>query len=255
MLRLVFYSQSMIAPSAAASDSIRPARAAARLGIASTVAAVAFSALAGGVAHAAPFAPAPEFWSPNGNESLLLGADQVGTITRAAGLSVTGVSSQFADNSKRVDPANCVGAFQPAEADAYDGSTNVTTVVIDDDRGGSAGHLIQQSVIGFADPAAAQKQFTTATTAWSQCAGRPIDVKTRSGRSNPWLIGVPAPRRNGAVQVVANLGPGVVCERAMTTRNEMVVDVMACAIGGGDAAGQAEAIATAIGDNVAKRNG
>lgn len=243
----------MIAPTGVASHLNRPARAAARLGITTTLAAVALCALAGGVAHAAPFAPVPQFWSPNGNESLLLSADQVGVITRAAGLKVSGVSSQFSDSSKRVNPASCVGAFQPAEADAYDGSTNVTTVVIGDDPSGSAGHLVQQSVVGFADPAAAQKQLTAATTAWSQCAGHPIDVKTRSGRANPWLIGVPAGRRGGTVQVVTNLGPGVVCERAMSVRNEMVVDVMACTIGGGDAAGQAEAIAADIADNVAKR--
>ena len=62
-----------------------------------------------------------------------------------------------------------------------------------------------------------------------------------------------APRRNGAVTVVTNIGPGVVCERAMSVRNDLVADVMVCALGGGDAAGQAEAMAAAVGDNIAKR--
>lgn len=219
-------------------------------------AALAVGLLAPGAAHAMPRTPAPQFWSPNGNESLLLDADDTATITRTPGLRVTGVSSQFVDSAKRVDPANCVVAFQPAERSVYPDSTNATTVVIDDGtRSRDATRLVQQSVIGFPDATTAQRGFDSASAAWRQCGAQTVTVKTRSGRAAPWVMGIPAPRRGGTVLTATNLGPSVNCERALSARNEVIVDVRVCALGTGDAVGQAETIAAAVADNVANRAG
>src|SRR5689334_11680213 len=100
--------------------------------------AAALGALSPGVAAAVPASAPPSFWMPTGNDSLLLNADTVARIVGTAGLGVSGVSSQFADSSKRVTPAGCAPLYQPAEATAYPHATNVTTVAMDDETQGVA---------------------------------------------------------------------------------------------------------------------
>jgi len=233
----------------------RITHAATALSLAACAAGVAFATLSTGSAGATPSAPVPLFWSPNGNESLLLPAAQIGSITGTGRLAVTGVSSQFADHSKKVTPTSCVAAYQPAERAAYPDAVNVTTVAVDDGgRSSDPTRLVQQSVVGFPDATTAQKRFDAVSATWEGCSTQPVTVATRSGLPNPWAMGT-APRRDGAVAVVTNIGPGVVCERAMSVRDELVADVMVCALGGGDANGQADAIAAAVGANIAKRTG
>lgn len=239
----------------AASFRRRITRAATTVSVAACVAGAALATTSTGLAGATPIAPVPLFWSPNGNESLLLPAVQIGSITGTGRLAVTGVSSQFADHSKKVTPTGCVAAYQPAERAAYPDAVNVTTVAVDDGgRSSDPTRLVQQSIVGFPDADTAQKRFDAVSAAWAGCGTQPVTVATRSGLPNPWAMGT-APRRNGAVAVATNVGPGVVCERAMTVRGELVADVMACALGGGDANGQADSIAAAIGANIAKRTG
>ena len=230
-------------------------RPAGRVAATATACALALGVLCAGTAAAAPAGPAPTFWMPNGNDSLLLNADAVAQITGTTGLGVGGVSSQFADGSKRVSPPTCAALYQPAEAQAYPNATNVTSVVMSDEKTGAATHLVQQSVVGYADPTSARMEFVTVAATWSRCAGAALTVKSSSGRSKDWTVGLPVPANGDAVRVATNLGPGGVCERALTNRAAIIVDVMSCALGGGDAAGQAGAIAAKVRDNVAERDG
>ena len=230
-------------------------RPAGRLAATATACALALGVLSSGTAAAAPAGPPPTFWMPNGNDSLLLNAVAVAQITGATGLGVGGVSSQFADSAKRVSPPACAALYQPAEAQAYPNATNVTTVVMSDEKGGAATHLVQQSVVGYADATSASMEFVTIAATWSRCAGAPLTVKSSSGRSKNWTVGLPVPSNGDAVRVATNLGPGGVCERALTNRAAIIVDVMSCALGGGDAAGQAGAIAAKVRDKVAERDG
>jgi PknH-like extracellular domain len=206
-------------------------------------------------ANASPLNSAPEFWSPHGNESLLLTATDVAGITRARGLHVADVSAVFADDSKRVEPVECVVAYQPAERPTYPDAINATTVVMHDSTWGlPAGRLVQQSIVGFRDASAARQAFDAASAAWTRCGARTVTVEGRSGRPAPWLMGAPTHRGDGAVLAAANRGPEVNCERAMALRKEDIVDVRVCALGNGDTAGQAEAIAAVVsGDRALKR--
>lgn len=217
--------------------------------------AAALGALSSGVATAAPAGPPPSFWMPTGNDSLLLNADAVARLVGAAGMGVRGVSSQFADSSQRVTPADCAPLYQPAEATAYPHATNVTTVAMDDEKQGFATRLVQQSVVGYADASVARREFGAVAATWASCAGAKLTTKSASGKSKEWTMGLPAPSDQDAVRVVTNLGPGAVCERALSTRAAIIVDVMSCALGGGDAAGQAGAVAAKIRDNVIGRDG
>lgn len=234
----------------------RPARGR-RVGATASAAAAAFialGALSPGVAHASPLTPPPQFWSPDGNESVLLNAADVAAITRTRGLRVTDVSSRFADGSARVEPPACVVALQPADRFAYPDAINVTTVVIDDGaRGRETTRIVQQSVVDFTDASAARARFDSASAAWARCGGQPVTMKTRSGSVASWSMGAPAPRHGGAVLTAVNLGPGLNCERAMSLREGLVVDVRVCALGDGGSAGQAEVIAAAVGDKATQR--
>ncbi|KAA0093653.1 sensor domain-containing protein [Mycolicibacterium sp. P1-18] len=226
-----------------------------RVAAATTAVAVAVGAFSCATAAAAPTGPLPQFWMPNGNDSLLLNADAVAQITGTPGIGVGGVSSQFADSSKRVTPAACAALYQPAEAQAYPHATNVTTVVMSDENNGAATHLVQQSVVGYADVTSARMEAVTVAATWSRCAGAALTVKSGSGTRKNWTVGLPVPSNGEAVRVATNLGPGGVCERALTNRAAIIVDVMSCALGGGDPAGQAGAIAAKIRDHVAERDG
>ena len=175
------------------------------------------------------------------------------------GIGVGGVSSQFADSSKRVTPAACVALYQPGEAQAYPHATNVTTVVMSDANRRS-GQLISSSRASSATPTSPAPQLGRRRPSPRRlvpvCGDGP-HCEEPLGQEQE-LDGRAARRRPTAtrLRVATNLGPGgVVRTCADHSVRPIIVDVMSCAVGGGDPAGQARTIAAKIRDHVAERDG
>ncbi len=165
------------------------------------------------------------------------------------------------DNAKQQWPAGwkfpdeCLYALNPGEVFAYTGS-GYTAVVGDDDvasvpsEGNEADPEVTQMVVLFPSAKEANDFYTASAQKWSACNDR--QFTTPAGPANPeavWKVGTAADTKGmltNTISVSMNLGDGVSlttsCQRALTVRNNVAIDVSGCRKDPGDlgvkAAGQ-----------------
>jgi hypothetical protein len=182
-------------------------------------------------------------------------------------LGLTGSKSQekydnlVDDNAKQQWPAGwkfpdeCLYALNPGEVFAYTGS-GYTAVVGDDDvasvpsEADEADPAVTQMVVLFPSAKEANDFYAASAQKWPACNDR--QFTTPAGPANPeavWKVGSAA-NTNGTltntISVTMNLGDGVSlttsCQRALTVRNNVAIDVSGCRKDPGDlglkAAGQ-----------------
>jgi hypothetical protein len=98
--------------------------------------------------------------------------------------------------------------------------------------------------VALPSPAAAQKLIADQAATWAACAGRTTVDSAGNGPPHNWTFGTLT--NTGGTLSMTNVSPDLSlarCQRAMTARNNVVVDVMACRI---DASNQGVAILNAI---------
>jgi hypothetical protein len=189
-------------------------------------------------------------------------------------LGVTGTSSKektdklVDDNAKQQwpqgwkFPAECFYALNPAEASVYDGSGN-TAVSGDDDvaslppGSNDPDPEVTQAVVLFPSPKEASAFFITSSQRWPACADH--QFTTPGDADNPqmdWKVGAPS-TANAILSTTLNvtLTKGdktmkVACQRALTQRNNVVIDVSVCRTDAGDLGVK---VANQIGDKVDKQ--
>jgi hypothetical protein len=96
-------------------------------------------------------------------------------------------------------------------------------------------HIVQQAVVAFPTAALASAFFTASTQSWLGCLNRPY-TESDPGNVATWQVGAVS-NSNGMLssqntQTVPADGWG--CERALTVRNNVAVDVDACGRPPGD---------------------
>jgi len=165
------------------------------------------------------------------------------------------------DNAKQQWPAGwkfpdeCLYALNPGEVFAYAGS-GYTAVAGDDDvaslpaDANEADPGVTQMVVSFPSAKEANDFYTASAQKWSACNNR--QFTTPAGPNNPeamWKVGS-ATNANGTltntISVTMNLGNAMLlttsCQRALTVRNNVAIDVSGCRKDPGDlgvkAAGQ-----------------
>jgi serine/threonine-protein kinase len=141
-------------------------------------------------------------------------------------MSVTVTDSKMVDGD--ITPPNCTGAWGPVHANTYNGSgfTGMTAQSVNNDPT----HKLIQAAVSFPDAGAAQAFYDRQVTDWNGCKFAKITA-TYSGNSNGATLSVPS--TNGGIlslMVVADTSTvaGMQCERAMTVRANVIVDVRAC---------------------------
>ena len=179
---------------------------------------------------------------------LLLGTDELANLAGAAGLVVTQSAQVLSDDSPVVDAKDCVGAWVPAQRAVYG------------DSGWSAAQqqLSAQRRRRPADrtpsrrwscpipaPRPPNKSVEQQSTQWAACAGRVITGSIPHPPTTVrYTFGSPV-TTDGVVSLreTREGGNGWGCERAITARNNVVVDVMVCRY---DPTNQATAAVNAI---------
>ena len=175
---------------------------------------------------AAPPAPPAPTVATDALPGLLLSAEEVGQRLNTPGMTSIPVESNLLLGT--ITPANCSGVWAPVYASTYNGSGFTGLAV--------QGVFLQptvkvaQAVVAFPDPGAAKAFFDKQVADWSACKSSHISFRF-DGPTNEVDVGVPA--MSGDVMTVGLTSSNSQvanqkCERALTARGNVIVDVRAC---------------------------
>ncbi|BBZ37184.1 sensor domain-containing protein [Mycobacterium conspicuum] len=143
------------------------------------------------------------------------------------------------------DRTECVGIAHPALLDALRGTgyVGVQTQSLRDDH-----HIVAQGVINYPSAAAAGAFAATQAENWTKCNGKMITLTTPADGSSTFMVGTVA-NHDGMLTVLFTQegGDGWGCQRALTTRNNVVIDTRSCGLARTD---QATTEAARIADRV-----
>jgi hypothetical protein len=178
-------------------------------------------------AAAAP-GPAPVADLP----SFLLSSPELGVTLGTAHLQIDSTSTTLLDSSTEVTEKECVSAWAPAQAVAYANSGEVgAQIQVMTGPGDPAQRTtLTQAVIAFPSSNLADNAVTAQIGQWQPCANRTITV-TMPGSAPTQLdlgavIGLPGAWHTMSQQPESM--PGQHCQRAVGSKNNVVIDVVAC---------------------------
>jgi serine/threonine-protein kinase len=162
-------------------------------------------------------------------EGLLPSPADINTAMGATGMTVAGPLNEMWDNSAEIADQDCRFADAPAESPVYAGS-GFTAV-----RGGALQepgeftHFVGLAVVSFPSSGEATTFFATSAERWPACSNRRFTAKQPDESDVVWTVG-PVTNTDGMLvtsktQESANHW---ICERALSVRNNVVIDVNAC---------------------------
>ncbi|WP_353612578.1 sensor domain-containing protein [Mycobacterium sp. 1274756.6] len=180
---------------------------------------------------------------------LLPGPAEIEPLLPAAGLVVEDLIVPV--KGENVVPRECTGAATAGSSTTYSGipMTGMAAQRLREDTPEPGPPRVLQVATAFRSEKAAGDFRDRQQKAWTRCTGKTVTATAVDGATSTSLIG--EVRADGGMLTVDNTDPGRpgwLCRRAMTTRENVVIDVLAC--GEGVAEDAATAIATRIGDNV-----
>jgi serine/threonine kinase PknH len=151
------------------------------------------------------------------------------------------------------DPA-CIGAVFNTMYTAYDGVdyTGVAGTKVGEPGNKWGTTSIDQGVVSFADADAASRYVMRSLISWDSCADKRVSGKyDADSDTETWTIGFPTVTDDVPTLLISpEGGDGYVCERAITSRSNVVIDVYVCATGARPE--QAVAVVRSIADKVGR---
>jgi len=161
---------------------------------------------------------------------LLLPAEQASDIMGSTSLVSPLATDALIDDSMKIMEKDCVGAWAPAQHSVY-GNTGYSAARVQLLRNPSdvpAIYQVIQAVIAFPTADAAQKVITDQKAQWSACSGRPFTLQyPNEPAPEHWGFG-PLSDTGGTLSI-KQIPPGANgCQRGLTARNNVVIDVIAC---------------------------
>jgi hypothetical protein len=168
-------------------------------------------------------------------DGLLLSVAQINAAMGTTGLSVADDKKQMEDVSALVSRPECLPIYSPAEATAYanSGWSGVHRQFLGDP---SRSHLVQQTVVLFPTTQQASAFVSASAQRWQACSNGSF-VHTMSGGREVWDVG-PISNTNGTLSTTAHIGlevfdrpgaqegSGLTAQRALTVRNNVVIDIL-----------------------------
>ena len=179
---------------------------------------------------------------------LLLNPDQVNATMGTTGMAVTSQQTSMSDNGATMAPPECLAIDGAAEAPVYADSGYWAERDQSLNNGDKFTHYLKQAVVLFPTIEKAGEFFGASAERWPACHEY---THTQSGTQ--WSVG-PIANVDGTLSVIATelnaAAPGWGCGRALTHRNNIIVDVNTCSA---DPADSAVRIAIQLADNVTAR--
>ncbi|MDH6194900.1 hypothetical protein M2272_001529 [Mycobacterium frederiksbergense] len=164
----------------------------------------------------------------------LLTPEEIDTSMSAAGMTVTNALSEMSDDSATMAPRECLAIDGAAQAPVYadSGFTDVRDATLK--NGDNFTHYAHQAVVLYPDAAKAKSFFDASAQQWTQCHQY---THTQSGTQ--WEV-EPISNSAGILSVIATQlqakKGGWACGRALTARNNVIVDVNTCSADPADSA-------------------
>jgi hypothetical protein len=176
---------------------------------------------------------------------LLLNPDQVNVAMGTAGMAVTHQQTSMSDNGATMAPPECLAIDGAAEAAVYTDSGFWAERDQSLNNGDKFTHYLKQAVVLFPTIEKAGEFFGASADRWPTCHEY---THTQSGTR--WTVGQIS-NADDTLSVIATeqdaAAPGWGCGRALTHRNNIVVDVNTCSA---DPADSAVKIAQQVAANV-----
>jgi hypothetical protein len=166
--------------------------------------------------------------------ALLLSPDEVNAAMAATGMTITRTHFEMSDDSATMQPRECLAIDGSAQTQVYAGSGYTAERDQTLQEGDNFTHYVEQAVILFPTAKQAGAFFIASTQQWPACHQY---THTQSG--SQWAAG-PISNTNGTLSTIATQqnanAPGWACGRALTTRNNVVIDINTCSANPADSA-------------------
>ena len=179
---------------------------------------------------------------------LLLNPEQVNFAMGTAGMAVTNQQTSMSDNSATMAPPECLAIDGAAEAPVYADSGYWAERDQSLNNGDKFTHYLKQALVLFPTIEKASAFFDASAERWPACRGY-----THTQSKTQWSVGQIS-NADGALSVTATekdaAAPGWGCGRALTHRNNIIIDVNTCSA---DPADSAVKIAEQLAANVTAR--
>ncbi len=179
---------------------------------------------------------------------LLLSVDQVNAAMGTTAMAVTNTETSMADNSATMAPPECLALDGAAEAAVYANSGFQAEADQSFNDGDHFTHYLKQAVVLYPLVDKAAAFLDDSAKQWRTC-----HQYTHTQSNSQWSVGQIA-YANGALSTTVTeqnaAAPGWGCGRAMSLRNNVVIDINTCSA---DPADSALRIANQIAQNVAAR--
>ncbi|OHV00361.1 Serine/threonine-protein kinase PknH [Mycobacterium talmoniae] len=167
-------------------------------------------------------------------KGLLLTPEQVNAVMGATEMAVTRYHNAMSDDSDTMQPRECLPIDGAAQAQVYADSGFSAMRDQTLQEGDNFTHFVEQAVVLFPSAKQAAAFYDASAKQWPTC-----DLYTHIQSGSEWEAG-PVTNDKGVLSVVAtqeNAGaPGWACGRALTVRNNVVVDVNTCSADPADTA-------------------
>lgn len=154
---------------------------------------------------------------------------QAAEVAGAAALEPIAKTSGPGLLSDYTDPAGCAGALVPATKSDYAGSgvrASYVQALHDPDR--HQLHFVVNTVSTF-DSASQAKQFaTTQAVAWQGCQASPIVLDANDEKPTTWVVSDVTQQGDMLTARTFVRDTGAHCQRALTTKLNVIVDVQVC---------------------------
>jgi hypothetical protein len=189
-------------------------------------------------------------------EGLLLGVDQINDALGAKSMKVwVNVKSPW-NWSSSVNDKNCLAVDGPAQEKVYAGTgwTGMRAQRIDDSVDGSKtrDHYAIQALVAFPSAHDADAFYDASVQSWTACSKRRFSDVTQGQPDTVWTVaGVTTDNSMLSTSETQEGGDGWICQRALTTRNNVAIDIVTCAYN--QAGSSAADIATKLAAKVAQQ--
>jgi hypothetical protein len=180
--------------------------------------------------------------------ALLLDPGQVNAAMETTGMAVTSQQTAMSDNSATMAPLECLAIDGAAEAPVYADSGFWAERDQSLNNGDKFTHYLKQALVLFPTVEKAGEFLDALAERWPACR-----EYTHTQSETKWTVGEIS-NTDGTLSVIATqqdaAAPGWSCGRALTHRNNIIVDVNTCSA---DPADSAVRIAKQLGDRVTAR--
>ena len=188
-------------------------------------------------------------------DGLLLDSSQINTALNATSMKIWFNAKAMWDWSKNITDTNCLAVDGAAQDKVYSGTgwTSMRGQRLDDsiDDSKKRKHYAIQAVVAFPNALDAANFYNSSVQRWKSCANRRFNDVNPNQRDTIWTVN-DLTNENGLLSTseVQENGDGWNCQRALTSRNNIVIDIVTCAYS--DIGTSAVNIANQIASKIAK---